>query len=402
MKYALILGDGMADYPIPALNGKTPLAVADKPYMNLLAETGEIGLVKTVPDGYKPGSDVANLGALGYDATKCYTGRSPLEALSIGIDMKSDDVAVRTNLVTLGDEADFADKTMVDYSAGEITTDEARELIEFLQEKLGNDKYSFHAGVSYRHCLIIAHGSVNMQLTPPHDISGKKIGAYLPAGDGSGELAELIRRSNELLSSHPVNLARKAAGKNPANSIWFWGQGTRPALENFRERYGLSGGMVSAVDLLKGIAIGAGMKSVDVEGATGTLSTNFEGKAKAATELLDNGCDFVFVHLEAPDECGHQGDLEGKIKAIELVDKKILGPVYEHLKASGEDFAIMVMPDHFTPVSILTHSREPVPYLMYSSKRALSAGGDYNEKAATESGIYYDKPWELTNKFFAL
>lgn len=402
MKYALILGDGMADYPIPALNGKTPLAVADKPYMNLLAETGEIGLVKTVPDGYKPGSDVANLGALGYDATKCYTGRSPLEALSIGIDMKSDDVAVRTNLVTLGDEADFADKTMVDYSAGEITTDEARELIEFLQEKLGNDKYSFHAGVSYRHCLIIAHGSVNMQLTPPHDISGKKIGAYLPAGDGSGELAELIRRSNELLSSHPVNLARKAAGKNPANSIWFWGQGTRPALENFRERYGLSGGMVSAVDLLKGIAIGAGMKSVDVEGATGTLSTNFEGKAKAATELLDNCCDFVFVHLEAPDECGHQGDLEGKIKAIELVDKKILGPVYEHLKASGEDFAIMVMPDHFTPVSILTHSREPVPYLMYSSKRALSAGGDYNEKAAAESGIYYDKPWELTNKFFAL
>lgn len=402
MKYALILGDGMADYPIPALNGKTPLAVADKPYMNLLAETGEIGLVKTVPDGYKPGSDVANLGALGYDATKCYTGRSPLEALSIGIDMKSDDVAVRTNLVTLGNEADFADKTMVDYSAGEITTDEARELIEFLQEKLGNDQYSFHAGVSYRHCLIIAHGSVNMQLTPPHDISGKKIGAYLPAGDGSGELAELIRRSNELLYSHPVNLARKAAGKNPANSIWFWGQGTRPALENFRERYGLSGGMVSAVDLLKGIAIGAGMKSVDVEGATGTLSTNFEGKAKAATELLDNGCDFVFVHLEAPDECGHQGDLEGKIKAIELVDKKILGPVYEHLKASGEDFAIMVMPDHFTPVSILTHSREPVPYLMYSSKRALSAGGDYNEKAAAESGIYYDKPWELTNKFFAL
>lgn len=402
MKYALILGDGMADYPIPALNGKTPLAVADKPYMNLLAETGEIGLVKTVPDGYKPGSDVANLGALGYDATKCYTGRSPLEALSIGIDMKSDDVAVRTNLVTLGDEADFADKTMVDYSAGEITTDEARELIEFLQEKLGNDKYSFHAGVSYRHCLIIAHGSVNMQLTPPHDISGKKIGAYLPAGNESGELAELIRRSNELLSSHPVNLARKAAGKNPANSIWFWGQGTRPALENFRERYGLSGGMVSAVDLLKGIAIGAGMKSVDVEGATGTLSTNFEGKAKAATELLDNGCDFVFVHLEAPDECGHQGDLEGKIKAIELVDKKILGPVYEHLKASGEDFAIMVMPDHFTPVSILTHSREPVPYLMYSSKRALSAGGEYNEKAAAESGIYYDKPWELTNKFFAL
>lgn len=361
MKYALILGDGMADYPIPALNGKTPLAVADKPYMNLLAETGEIGLVKTVPDGYKPGSDVANLGALGYDATKCYTGRSPLEALSIGIDMKSDDVAVRTNLVTLGDEADFADKTMVDYSAGEITTDEARELIEFLQEKLGNDKYSFHAGVSYRHCLIIAHGSVNMQLTPPHDISGKKIGAYLPAGDGSGELAELIRRSNELLSSHPVNLARKAAGKNPANSIWFWGQGTRPALENFRERYGLSGGMVSAVDLLKGIAIGAGMKSVDVEGATGTLSTNFEGKAKAATELLDNGCDFVFVHLEAPDECGHQGDLEGKIKAIELVDKRYSDPFTNTSKRRERISRLWLCPTTSRPFPFSPTRANPCP-----------------------------------------
>lgn len=402
MKYVLILGDGMADYPVPALGGRTPLAVARKPYTDMLAKTGEIGLVKTVPDGYKPGSDVANLGALGYDATKCYTGRSPLEALSIGINMKEDDVAVRANLVTLTDAEPFGEKTMKDYSAGEITTEEARELIEYLQRELGGEKYSFHTGVSYRHCLIIAHGCTDTVLTPPHDISGKKIGKYLPSGTGAEELTELITRSYELLKNHPVNKKRVLSGKNPANSVWFWGQGTRPALDAFSDRYGLKGGMVSAVDLLKGIAIGAGMKSVDVEGATGTLDTNFDGKAKAAAALLDSGCDFVFVHLEAPDECGHQGDVQGKIKAIELIDEKILGPIYEHLAAAGEDFAIMLMPDHFTPVSLLTHSREPVPYLMYSSVRALGKGGEYSEKAAAETGIYFDKPWELTRRFFSV
>ena len=402
MKYALILGDGMADYPVPALGGRTPLEVADTPAMDLLAKTGKVGLVKTVPDGYKPGSDVANLGALGYDAKVCYTGRSPLEALSMGIDMKEDDVALRTNLVTLSEEENFEDKTMKDYSAGEITTAEARELVAFLQEKLGDERFSFHPGVSYRHCLIIAHGSTDMQLTPPHDISGKRIGEYLPKGDFAAELTDLIKRANALLSEHPVNKKRVLNGQNPANSIWFWGQGTRPALENFEQRYGLKGGMVSAVDLLKGIAKGAGMKSVDVEGATGTLSTNFAGKAKAACDLLDGGCDFVFVHLEAPDECGHQGDLEGKIKAIECVDGKILTPVLEHLRASGEDFAVMVMPDHFTPVSLLTHSREPVPFLMYASFRALGDGRAYNEKSAAESGVYYDDPSVLAREFFSL
>ena len=402
MKYALILGDGMADYPVPALGGRTPLEVADTPAMDLLAKTGKVGLVKTVPDGYKPGSDVANLGALGYDAKVCYTGRSPLEALSMGIDMKEDDVALRTNLVTLSEEENFEDKTMKDYSAGEITTAEARELVAFLQEKLGDERFSFHPGVSYRHCLIIAHGSTDMQLTPPHDISGKRIGEYLPKGDFAAELTDLIKRANALLSEHPINKKRVLNGQNPANSIWFWGQGTRPALENFEQRYGLKGGMVSAVDLLKGIAKGAGMKSVDVEGATGTLSTNFAGKAKAACDLLDGGCDFVFVHLEAPDECGHQGDLEGKIKAIECVDGKILTPVLEHLRASGEDFAVMVMPDHFTPVSLLTHSREPVPFLMYASFRALGDGRAYNEKSAAESGVYYDDPSVLAREFFSL
>lgn len=402
MKYALILGDGMADYPVPALGGRTPLEVADTPAMDLLAKTGKVGLVKTVPDGYKPGSDVANLGALGYDAKVCYTGRSPLEALSMGIDMKEDDVALRTNLVTLSEEENFEDKTMKDYSAGEITTAEARELVAFLQEKLGDERFSFHPGVSYRHCLIIAHGSTDMQLTPPHDISGKRIGEHLPKGDFAAELTDLIKRANALLSEHPINKKRVLNGQNPANSIWFWGQGTRPALENFEQRYGLKGGMVSAVDLLKGIAKGAGMKSVDVEGATGTLSTNFAGKAKAACDLLDGGCDFVFVHLEAPDECGHQGDLEGKIKAIECVDGKILAPVLEHLRASGEDFAVMVMPDHFTPVSLLTHSREPVPFLMYASFRILGDGRAYNEKSAAESGVYYDDPSVLAREFFSL
>ena len=402
MKYALILGDGMGDYPAPELGGKTPLEVADKPCMNMLAKTGKVGLVKTVPDSCKPGSDVANLGALGYDATKCYTGRSPLEALSIGVKMKDDDVALRMNLVTLGDEEKFEDKTMVDYSAGEISTPEARELVEYLGRELGNERFAFYAGVSYRHCLIIAHGSVAMQLTPPHDISGKRVGDHLPQGDFAEELFALMKRANELLSKHPVNKKRVLSGQKPANSIWFWGQGTRPALENFHEKYGIYGGMVSAVDLLKGIAIGTGMKSVDVEGATGTLSTNCEGKVKAALGLLADGCDFVFVHLEAPDECGHQGDLQGKIKAIEMVDKRILQPIYDSLKASGEDFAIMVMPDHYTPVTLLTHSREPVPFLMYSSKRALTAGGEYNERAAKESGVFYEKPWELTKEFFSL
>lgn len=402
MKYALILGDGMADYPVSALGGRTPLEVADTPAMDLLAKTGKVGLVKTVPDGYKPGSDVANLGALGYDAKVCYTGRSPLEALSMGIDMKEDDVALRTNLVTLSEEENFEDKTMKDYSAGEITTAEARELVAFLQEKLGDERFSFHPGVSYRHCLIIAHGSTDMQLTPPHDISGKRIGEHLPKGDFAAELTDLIKRANALLLAHPINKKRVLNGQNPANSIWFWGQGTRPALENFEQRYGLKGGMVSAVDLLKGIAKGAGMKSVDVEGATGTLSTNFAGKAKAACDLLDGGCDFVFVHLEAPDECGHQGDLEGKIKAIECVDGKILAPVLEHLRASGEDFAVMVMPDHFTPVSLLTHSREPVPFLMYASFRILGDGRAYNEKSAAESGVYYDDPSVLAREFFSL
>lgn len=405
MKYALILGDGMADYPIDALNGQTPLSAAKTPYMDLLAKTGIVGIVKTVPDGMKPGSDVANLGALGYDAKACYTGRSPLEALSIGVVMKDSDIAVRTNLVTLSDDEPYENKIMADYSAGEITTAESRALMRFLQEKLGNDTFKFYGGVSYRHCLILSNTSDGdkdkMQLTPPHDISGKCVGNSLPKGEYSQELLDLMKKSYELLKNHPINQKRVLSGQKPANSIWFWGQGTRPRLDSFKSKYGKSGGMISAVDLLKGIAIGAEMKSVDVEGATGTLNSNFDGKAKAAIKLLDE-VDFVFVHLEAPDECGHQGDLEGKIRAIEIIDEKIIGAIYNHLISSGEDFAMLIMPDHRTPISILTHSSEPVPFLMYTNKEKLGEAGKYDEFTAEASGIYYERPWELIGKLFEL
>jgi len=402
MKYVLFLGDGMGDYPQEKLGGKTPLEYAKTPYMDMLANTSKIGLVKTVPNGFKPGSDVANLGALGYDATKCYTGRSPLEALSIGIDMADDDLALRTNLVTLSDDDNFYDKTMIDYSSGEITTAEAKELINFVNQKLGNDKFVFYAGVSYRHCLIIKHATPGEELTPPHDITLKPIKGHLPEGTLGKELTDLIIKSNQLLKDHPINKARIAKGLNPANSIWFWGEGTKPNIENFNDKYHKTGAMISAVDLLKGIAIGGKMKSIDVDGATGTLSSNFDGKAKACIETLKSGSDFCMIHLEAPDECGHQGDLEGKVKAIEIIDQKIIKPVYDYLKSTGEDFALLIMPDHLTPLVIRTHSSEPVPFMLYSSKESLGNHKSYNEKEAEASKIFYEKPWDLTGEFFAL
>lgn len=405
MKYALVLGDGMADYPVEALGGKTPLAVAHKPYMEMLAKKGKVGLVKTVPDGLKPGSDVANLGALGYDATKCYTGRSPLEALSMRIDLNANDLAIRTNLVALSDDEPFEKKIMLDYSGGEISTEESTVLINYIEEKLGSELLRFYAGVSYRHCLIVSKFAPEnvgkIAFTPPHDISGKVIGEYLPKGLMSEEFLSLMKRSHELLKNHPINQKRVLSGKKPANNLWFWGQGTKPALDNFKEKYALSGGMISAVDLLKGIAIGTGMTSVDVVGATGTLNSNFDGKAAAAIDLFKSGTDFVFIHLEAPDECGHQGDLNGKIKAIETVDEKILKPVYEYLKSSGEDFAILVMPDHRTPLAIKTHSSEPVPFLLYSSSNDLGGADGYDEFVA-EAGDYYPSPDLLVNEFFSL
>lgn len=401
MKYILVLCDGMADYKISEINNSTPLSVAKTPYMDLLCKSGKIGLVKTIADGYKPGSDVANLGVLGYKASESYTGRSPLEALSIGINMDEDDLAIRANLVTLSDDSAFEDKKMVDYSSSEISTNEARELIEYINSKLGNEKFNFYTGVSYRHCLIVKHTKPNEILTPPHDITGKVISTHLPKGIIGEELTNLIKKSYELLKDHPINVARKQKGLNPANALWFWGEGTKPNLKSFSEKYNKSGAMISAVDLLKGIAIGAKMKSLDVPGATGTIKTNFEGKADAAIKIL-NDVDFVFIHLEAPDECGHQGNLKDKIRSIELIDEKIIGKIVNTFKEKNEDFSMLVMPDHYTPISLLTHSSEPVPFLMYSSKHKLGDNEIYNEETASLSGIYFEDSTELIKSFFSL
>ncbi len=406
MKYILVLLDGMADYPISSLGGKTPLEFAHTPTMDKLAKTSEIGLVQTVPEGYKPGSDVANLGVLGYDVKKCYTGRSPLEALSMGINLADDDLAMRANLVTLSDGCTFENKTMVDYGAGEISTAEAKILIDgfnaFAADKCLMDGIKLYAGISYRHCLVIKNTPPRETLIPPHDITGQQIGDYLPVGECAKKLIEIIKSSHAYLSGHPVNLERIKQGKNPANALWFWGEGTKPIVENFAVKYGKRGAIVSAVDLLKGIAIAGGMKAVQVDGATGTLLTNFDGKARAAIAELEGGTDFCMVHLEAPDECGHQGDLNGKIKAIELIDEKIISPIFEHFAANGEEFAMLIMPDHYTPLSKRTHSSEPVPYMLYRSSKVLQENGFYSEASAKASGVFIQNPEVLTKKFLSL
>lgn len=402
MKYLVILGDGMADYPCPQLDGKTPLEVANKPNMDALCAKGVIGLVKTVPDGMKPGSDVANLAMMGYAPDKYYTGRSPLEALSIGIDMSSSDIATRCNLVTLSGDEPFENKVMVDYSAGEITTQEAEELIKAVQEALGNDKYSFYSGVSYRHCMITKGGKLGAQYTPPHDISDKVIGEYLPKGEDADEHLAMLQASYQLLKDHPINIERIKQGKNPANCIWLWGEGSKPALDDFGQKYGLKAGVISAVDLVKGIGIGAGMTSWDVEGATGTYHTNFEGKAKRAIDAFREGYDYVYIHMEAPDECGHQGDLDNKIKSIELIDEKVVGYCKRELDEMGEPYRILIAPDHPTPISIKTHVGDPVPFILYDSSSDIDSGfSTYNEKTAKESGIYYEPCQDLIEDFLS-
>ena len=385
MKYLVVLGDGMADYKMDVLDGKTPLEYACTPNIDRLAPLSQIGLVKTVPDGMKPGSDVANLSVIGYAPEKYYSGRSPLEALSIGVDMQEGDIAVRTNLVTLSGEDDIANKTMIDYSAGEISTAEASELIKAVKEALSDDEFSFYAGVSYRHCMIIKNGTTATHLTPPHDISGRVIGDYLPSGEYGDKLLSLIERSHEVLKNHPVNLERIKKGKNPATHVWFWGAGTKPSLDNFEEKYGLKGAVISAVDLLKGIAIGAGMKSPEVEGATGTLSTNWDGKIEVAKKCFESGCDYVYIHMEAPDECGHQGDVWGKVKAIEKVDY-VVGEMVKYLETQG-DFTMVITPDHATPIVKKTHTAEPIPYMIYKSAKPNNGVLKYNETDA-QSGEY--------------
>lgn len=396
MKYVVILGDGMADEPIEALDGKTPLEYAKTPYMDMLAGKSEIGMAKTIPDGMKPGSDTANLAVMGYDPKRYYTGRSPLEALSIGVDMKESDVAIRCNFVTLSEGASaYEDKTIIDHSSGEISTEDAEILLNALKEVFDDETCRLYKGTSYRHLLIRDHGEV-CELTPPHDILGKGIGPWLPEDP---KLRRMMKESYEILNNHPLNMERAKRGLHKANSVWFWGAGTRPALSSFKEKTGFSGAMISAVDLLKGIAVGAGMKIVEVPGANGGLHTNYEGKTEAALKaLLEDGSDFAYVHLEGPDEMGHQGDMESKVLAIEYLDSRIIGPVYEGLKESGEDFRMLILPDHPTPIRLRTHVSDPVPYLLYDSRKELSNSFLYNEKDAAKTGILRSEGCRLMDR----
>lgn len=399
MKYVIVLGDGMADRPIEAFGGLTPLEYAKTPTLDAMAGRAETGLVHTIPEGMKPGSDTANLSVLGYDPEKYYTGRSPLEALSIGVDMKADDIAIRTNLITVSDgDEPYEEKTIIDHSSGEISTEEAEVLLNALREELEDDSYHFYKGTSYRHLLIWKEGSV-AELTPPHDVLGRRAGDYLPADE---KLREMQKRSYEILSDHPVNQERRRKGLNPANSCWFWGAGTRPALTSFEEKNHKKGAMISAVDLLKGIAVGAGMKNISVEGANGQLHTNYEGKAQAAADaLLKEGFDFVYVHVEAPDEMGHQGSAERKAESIEYLDQRLIRKLKEELDASGEPYRMLVLPDHPTPVCVRTHTADPVPYLLYDSRKALGSAEAYSENTARRSGLVTEQGFKLIDRLFS-
>ena len=399
MKYVIVLGDGMADWPIDELEGGTPLSAARTPVMDTLARMSEIGTVHTIPEGMAPGSDTANLSVLGYDPKKYYTGRSPLEALSIGVDMKDTDVVFRTNIVTLTeDDCPYEEQHILDHSSDEISTGDAAVLLKAVAEELENETYHFYVGTSYRHCMVWDKGQV-VALTPPHDVLTKQIRPYLPLDP---VLRRMQERSYEILKNHPLNLARKAAGKNPANSFWFWGAGTKPILTSFEEQYHKKGIMISAVDLLKGIAVGAGMDKVIIEGANGGLNTNYEGKAEAAVKALtQDGYDFAYVHVEAPDEMGHQGSLERKILSIEYLDQRVIRIIKEGLDASGEPYRMLILPDHPTPIAIRTHVAEAVPYLLYDSSAPQEHTWHYNEKEAAMSGNTVAYGWDMMKYLFS-
>lgn len=396
MKYIVVLGDGMADEPVNSLGGMTPLEYAKTPAMDSIAPKSEIGLAHTIPSGMKPGSDTANLAVLGYDPEKYYTGRSPLEALSIGVPLKDTDIAIRCNIVTLSDDSlPYEEKTIIDHSSGEISTEDAAVLMEAVQKELNSSIYKFYVGTSYRHLVIWDNGEV-AELTPPHDVLGRVIGGYLPKDQ---KLREMMEKSYDILNSHPLNTERAKKGLNKANSIWFWGAGTRPALDLFEGKYGKKGAMISAVDLLKGIAEGTGMHNINVPGANGTLETNWEGKAEAAVKaLIEDNYDFVYIHMEAPDEMGHQGSLERKIKAIEYLDSRVLDTILKKMDASGEDYRVLVMPDHPTPVSCRTHTSDPVPYMLYDSTVNKDTSLLYNEKDAAKSGNVVEHGYTLMGR----
>ncbi len=400
MKYIVVLTDGAADYKIDALGGKTVYEKADIPNMDEFARNGKLYMVKTVPDGYKPGSDVANLSVMGFSPKGCYTGRSPLEAASVGVKLTDSDMCFRANLVTLSGEEKYEDKTMVDYSAGEISTDEAAELISYIDENLKTDKIRFFAGTSYRHIMRWETEERSFTLTPPHDISDKVIGDYLP---DNSVILDIMKKSEKLLINHPVNKKRIAAGKNPATSLWIWGEGTRPALSRFHDTYGKKGAVISAVDLIKGIAACADMAVYPVDGITGTVHTNYDGKAKAAIKALSDGNDLIYIHLEGPDECGHQGDLEGKVRAVSLIDEKIIAPIRKAMEEAGEDYRFLIMPDHPTPVSIKTHVSDPVPAVIYESGKNYNSGAEgFSEAEALTHGEFVEEGFNIMAKLLSL
>mgnify|MGYP004503920447 FL=1 len=395
MKYIVVLGDGMADEPIPELGNKTPLDAAATPVMDALAGAGIIGTVQNVPAGMTPGSDVANLSVLGYDPAANYSGRSPLEALSVGVQMDEDDVIFRSNIVTLTENEPYAQKTILDHSSGEISTEDADVLMDAIRAKFNSDTFRFYTGTSYRHILVWKGGRV-CQLEPPHDHLGKVIGPYLPQ---EVALRRMMEESFDILNNHPLNLARAAQGKHKANSLWFWGAGTKPRVQNFYEKTGLKGAMISAVDLLKGIAVGAGMEVCQVPGATGSIDTNYEGKAQAAIDaLLRDGCDYVYIHVEAPDEMGHQGRTQDKVKSIEYLDSRLIARVKQAMEEANEDFRILVLPDHPTPIRIRTHTADPVPYLLYDSTRQLKKRERFTEEAARNANNFEPNGYRLLEK----
>lgn len=400
MKYITILVDGMADYEIEELGNKTPLEVADIPAINDLAQRGEVGMVQTIPEGMAPGSDTANLSVMGYAPEIYHTGRSPLEAASMGVELVDTDVTFRCNIVTVSEDEPYEEKTMIDHSSGEITTEEAQQLILDIRKELQTEELKYYPGVSYRHLIVWENGPFDYDLTPPHDILEQKVTDYLPKGPYKDVIYGMMKKSYELLKDHPINIDRKKRGLNPANSIWIWGEGKKPRLDSFKEKFGVDGSVISAVDLINGIGILAGLKPVHVEGATGTIHTNFEGKADAAIETLLAGDDFIYIHLEAPDECGHQGDLEGKIKSIEIIDEKVVKRITEAMDKSGEDYRVLILPDHRTPVALRTHSSEPVPYVLFdSTKEQNEPVNKFTERAACATGNFFDAGHKLMSYF---
>ncbi len=398
MKYIVVLGDGMADESIEALGGKTIIEYANTPCLDKLSKMSEIGMVHTIPDGMSPGSDTANLSVLGYDPKKYYSGRSPLEALSIGVPMSDTDIALRCNIVTISDDdVPFEEKIIIDHSSDEISTEDCAVLLNAVKEQLESENYHFYVGTSYRHCLIWNHGKV-VELTPPHDVLTQKIGRYLPKDE---MLLAMMKKSYEILKDHPMNIERKAKGLKPANCCWFWGAGTKPMLSSFVEKTGKKGMMISAVDLLKGIAVGAGMGVVNVEGANGGLHTNYEGKTDAAVKaLLEDGYDFAYIHVEAPDEMGHQGSMEKKIQAVENLDERVIKRLTDALYAKNADFRLLVLPDHPTPIRMRTHTAANVPYLLFDSTDIKENTWNYNEKEAAAGGVLVEKGHTLINKLF--